>query len=85
MVEQIEDPLFSGVCKSIKNWDNSKKTFCNAAATLCAHKIGKLSGETKKAIKMEVKSLLLGNGSNKRRATGEPKALREFRLGVHEY
>ena len=74
----------SGPCESINNWVESKKTFCNAAATLCAHKIGKLSGETKKAIEMEINRLLLGNGSNKRRATGEPKALREFRLVRHE-
>ena len=33
---------------------------------------------------MEINRLLLGNGSNKRRATGEPKALREFRLVKHE-
>ena len=33
---------------------------------------------------MEVNSLLLGNVSNNRRATGEPKVLRAFRLGRHE-
>ena len=32
---------------------------------------------------MEVKSLLLGSGYNKRRATGEPKAILAFRLGGH--
>ena len=44
MVEQIEDPLSSGTCESINNWVESKKIFRNAVATLCAHKIGKLSG-----------------------------------------
>ena len=33
---------------------------------------------------MEVKSILLGNGSNKRRAAGEQKAMHIFRLGGHE-
>ena len=33
---------------------------------------------------MEVNSLLLGSGSNKRIVTGEQKALRAFRLVVHE-
>ena len=32
---------------------------------------------------MEVNRLLLGSGSNKRRATGETKALHAFRLGGH--
>ena len=44
MVEQIEDLLSSGPCESITNWVESKKTFRNAAATLRAHKMGKLSG-----------------------------------------
>ena len=44
MVEQIEDPLFSGPCESIKNWFESKKTFRGAAATLRTHEIGKLAG-----------------------------------------
>ena len=50
MVEQIEDPLFSGPCESIKNWDQPKKKFGNAAATMCAHEIGKNAGQTKKEI-----------------------------------
>ena len=33
---------------------------------------------------MEVNSTLLGNGSNKRRAAGEQKAMRTFRLGGRE-
>ena len=33
---------------------------------------------------MEVNSLLLGDGSNNRRATSEHKVLRAFRLGGHE-
>ena len=33
---------------------------------------------------MEVNSLLLGIGSSKRRAAGEPKAMRVFKLGGHE-
>ena len=83
MVEYIEDPLFSGPCESIKNFAKSNKMFCSAEATLRAHEIGKLASQTKKAIEMEVNSLLLGSGYNKRRATGEPKALLAFRLGVH--
>ena len=39
MVEQIEDYILSGSCKSIKNWDMTKHYFCDAAATLLAHKI----------------------------------------------
>ena len=49
MVKQIEDPLFSGPYKSIKNWDQLKKRFRDASATLHAHKIGNNSGQTKKA------------------------------------
>ena len=33
---------------------------------------------------MEINSLLLGSGFNKRIATREPKLLRKFRLGGHE-
>ena len=49
MVEQIEDPLFSGSCKSNKNWAESRICFRDAADTLRAHEIGKLAGQTKKA------------------------------------
>ena len=49
MFEQIEDPLLSGPCGIIKNWVESNTTFHNAAATLRAHEIGKLDGQTKKA------------------------------------
>ena len=52
MVEQIEDPLFSGTCESIKNWDQSNWKFCDAASTLHAHEIGKMAAQTKKAIRM---------------------------------
>ena len=44
MVEQIEDPLSSSPFKSINNWVESNKKFRNAAATLRAYKMGKLSG-----------------------------------------
>ena len=44
MVEQIEDSISSVPCESINNWVEIKKTFRNAAATLRAHKMGKLSG-----------------------------------------
>ena len=84
MVEQIEDPLFSGPYKSINNWDQYKCTFCDAADTLCGHEISKMTAQTKKAIKNEVNSVFLGSGSNKRRATGEQKALHALRLGDHE-
>ena len=67
-----------------ENWVERKKTISDAAATLRAHWIGKLDGHTKKAIEMDVNSLLLGSGSNKRRATGEQKALHTFMLGVQE-
>ena len=80
MVEQIEDPLFTGPCKSIKNWGSYKNIFSDAAATLRAHEIGKNSVQTKKAIKIEVNSLLMGNVNNNRRATGEAKAIRGFKL-----
>ena len=84
MVEYIGDPVFSGTWESIKNWAERNKTFRDAPATLRAHDISKLVGQTKNAIEMEVNSLLLGSGSNKRRATGEPKALCAFRLGGNE-
>ena len=44
MVEPIEDPLSTGPCESIKNWDYHKKKFRDAAATLRAHEIGKNAG-----------------------------------------
>ena len=44
MFEHIEDPLYSGPYESIHNWVESNKTFRNAAATLRAYKMGKLSG-----------------------------------------
>ena len=69
MVEQIEDPLFSGPCDIIKNWYQTKCTFRDAAATLCAHDISKITTQTKRAIESEVNSLLLGSGSNNRRIT----------------
>ena len=50
MIEQIEDLLYSGPCRSIKNWDNIKKTFCNATDTLRSHEIGQNDSQTKKAI-----------------------------------
>ena len=69
MVEQIEDSLFSGPCNSIKNWNQTKCTFRDAVATLRSHDISKITIQTKKAIKKEVISLLLGT-SNKRIAMG---------------
>ena len=80
MVEQIEYPISSGPSENINNWVEIKKTFRNAAATLRAHKMGKLSGQTYKSIEMEVNSFLFSSGSNKRRVTDEPKALCAFRL-----
>ena len=80
MVEHIEDPLFFGPCESIKNWDKIKCMFRDAAATLCAHEISKMTAQTKRAIENEVNSLLLVS-SNKSRAIGEQKALRDIRLG----
>ena len=50
MVEQIEDPLFSGPCKNIKNWDQYKYTFLDAADALRSHEISKMTAQTKKAI-----------------------------------
>ena len=83
MVEHIEYPLFSGPCDSIKNWYQTKCTFSDAAATLCAHEISKITAQTKKAIENEVNSFLLVS-SNKRRLIGEQKTLRALRLGDHE-
>ena len=81
MVSQIEDPLFSGPCESIRNWPSSQKTFHDAAATLRGHEISKCVGRTKKEIEGEVNSLLMGNCLVKRRETGEAKAIRGFRTG----
>ena len=84
LVSQIEYPLFSGPCKSIRNWASSRKTFCDAAATLRGHEISKNVGQTKKNIENEVNSLLMGNFSVKRRATGEAKAIMGFKTGGQE-
>ena len=84
LVSHIEDPLFLGPCESIKNWASSRKTFCDAAATLRGHEIIKNVGQTKKNIENEVNSLLMGNCSVKRRATGEAKAIRGFKTGGQE-
>ena len=84
MVDQIEDPLFTGLCESIINWAIPKNTFRDAAATLRGHEISNNSGQTKKAIEFEVNGLLVGNSSNKRRATGEAKAIQGFKLGGQE-
>ena len=83
IVEQIEDPLFSGPCESIKNWYKIKCTFRDTEATLRAHAISKTTSQTKRGIKNEVNRLLSGS-SNKRRAIDEQKALRALRLGEHE-
>ena len=79
LVSQIEDPLFSGPCESIRNWASSRKTFRDAAATLRGHEIRKNVGRTKKDIENEVNSLLMGNASVKRRATSEAEAIRSLR------
>ena len=75
MVQQIEDPLLSGTCKIIKNWDKAKSSFHDVAAMMRAHKISKMTDQTKRGIQEEVNRLLLGKDSNKRRATGEVKML----------
>ena len=84
LVDQIEDPLFTGPCESIRNWIASKKTFRDAATTLRGHEISKNTGQTKKAIKNEVNNLLMGNVYVKRRATGKAKAIWGFKLGGQE-
>ena len=81
MVEHIEDPLLSGPCKSIKNWDIHRLMFCDAVAPLYAHEISKMMAQTKIAIDDEVNILLLGKGPNKRIATGKNNALRALILG----
>ena len=54
--------------------------------TLRAHKIGKMIDHTKREIEEEVKSLLSGKRSNKRRANGKVKSLHVFNLiGQEEY
>ena len=50
MFEHIEDPFFSGLCESIKNWDQYKYTFLDAADALRSHEISKMTAQTKKAI-----------------------------------
>ena len=50
MVEKIEDPLFSGPCEIIKNWDKGKHSFCDAAIMLCAQKISKMVAHTNRRI-----------------------------------
>ena len=84
MVEHIEDLLLSVPCDSIKNWYQFDCTFRDAASTLHANEISKLTAQTKKAIENEVNSLLFGSGSNKRRAIGGQKTLCALRLGGHE-
>ena len=84
MVEQIEDPIFYGPCKSINNLDTHRLTFCDATATLQSHEISKMVSQTKREIDDEVNSLLLGKGLNKMRATGEAKAVHAFKLGSPE-
>ena len=84
LVDHIEDPLFIGPCKSIRNWIKSKKKFRDAAAMLRGHEISKNTGQTKKAIEHEVNCLIMGNCSVKRRSTGEAKAIRGFKSGGHE-
>ena len=44
-----------------------------------------MTAQTKKAKKNEVNSLLLGSGSNKRRAIYEQETLRAIRLDDHKY
>ena len=48
------------------------------------HDISKNTGHTKKSIEFEVNGLLMGNCSNKRRATGKAKDIRGFKLGGQE-
>ena len=74
MIEHIEDLIFPGPCKNIKNWDCVKYKFSDAIDTLRAHKISKMTDQAKRAIDDEVNSLLLVNYLNNRRATGENKA-----------
>ena len=62
MVDQIEDPLFSGPCESIKHWDTIRHTFFDTVAALRDHEISKMTDHTKRAIDDEVNSLLLGKG-----------------------
>ena len=81
LVNQIKDPLFSGPCESIRNWTGTIKTFRDAASMLRSHEISKNAGQTKKAIENEVNSLIMGNCSVKRRATGEAKDIWGFRTG----
>ena len=67
--------------ESINNWDHNKCKCRDAAATLHAHEINKMTDQTEIAIINEVNSFLLGKGSNKRRITSENKALCALKLG----
>ena len=84
MVEHIEDPIFSGPCESIKNWDDNRRTSCDAVDILRDHKISKMIAKTKRAIFDEINSLLLGKGSNKRRDTGDTNNSCALKLGGKE-
>ena len=85
MLEQIEDTLLSGPCKITTIWYRVKRPFCDAANTLWSHKIGKMTSQTKRDINEEINSLLLGKGSNNRKATGEVNTMREFKVSDQEY
>ena len=73
MVENIEYPLFSGPCQSIKNWYQNKCTFCYAKATLRYYEISNIMAHTKREINDYLNSLLQSKGLIKIRATGKKK------------
>ena len=56
--------------------------FCDSAATLRAHKIIKMTAQTKISIYDEINSPLLGKRTKKRRDIVEDKALCALNLGV---
>ena len=68
----------------MKNWEKSKRSFHDDAATLQAHKISNMRAQTKRAIKEDVNSPLFGKVPNKRRATDKVKTLSAFKLGGQE-
>ena len=84
MVENIEYHLYYVTYKTIKNWDATRRTFHDAAATLRSHEISKMTDQNKRAINDEINILILGKGSNKRRVTVDAKVLCALKLGVQE-
>ena len=84
MAEKIEDPLFSGPCKNIKDWPQTQWKVCDTSATLHSNAISSMKYQIKIFIEDELNSLLQGRGLVNRGATGEVKSLHALKLGDQE-